>query len=169
MRRGIREQHEGADAFTFDVKDSGGTSNTATETVSVIAPPVASGGSVTTAVGQTITGQLGATGPLGQTLTYAMVTGPSHGTVTFTASTGAFSYAPAAGFSGADSFAFDAKDSGGTSNTAIEMVSVVAPPGGGGNHSLGSGSGALGLDSLGVLGAGLFFSRSRRKKRLSPW
>ncbi len=145
-------------------------SNAGTVTFTLtVAPPVASDGSVTTAVGQTITGQLGATGPLGQTLTYAMVTGPSHGTVTFTASTGAFSYAPAAGFSGADSFAFDAKDSGGTSNTAIEMVSVVAPPGGGGNHSLGSGSGALGLDSLGVLGAGLFFSRSRRKKRLSPW
>ncbi len=145
-------------------------SNVGTVTFTLtVAPPVASDGSVTTAVGQTITGQLGATGPLGQTLTYAMVTGPSHGTVTFTASTGAFSYAPAAGFSGADSFAFDAKDSGGTSNTAIEMVSVVAPPGGGGNHSLGSGSGALGLDSLGVLGAGLFFSRSRRKKRLSPW
>ncbi len=155
----------GTDAFTFDAKDSGGTSNTATETVSVIAPPVASGGSVSTAEGQAVTGQLSATAPSGQTLTYALVTGPGHGTVTLSASTGAFTYTPAAGFVGVDSFTFDAKDSGGTSNTATEAIGVLAPPGGGG-HS--SGGGALGLDSLGMLGAGLFFSRSRRKKRVSP-
>ena len=107
-----------------------------------------------------MTGQLGVTAPSGQTLTYAMVTGPGHGTVTLSASTGAFTYTPAGGFAGTDSFTFDAKDSGGTSNTATETVSVMAPAMGGG--------GALGLDSLWMLGAGLLFSRSRRKKRLSP-
>ncbi len=167
MRRGIREQHEGADAFTFDVKDSGGTSNTATETVSVIAPPVASGSSVSTAEGQAVAGQLRASGSSGQALTYALVTEPVHGTITLVASTGAFTYTPAAGFSGVDSFTFDAKDSGDTSNTATEGIGVLATPRGG-NHSSGGGCGSLGLDSLGVLGAGFLCRRSRRKKRLSP-
>ncbi len=156
----------GADAFTFDTTDSGGTSNTATETVSVIAPPVASGGAVSTAEGQTVTGQLSATGSSGQTLTYVLVTEPGHGTVTLGASTGVFTYTPAAGFSGTDAFTFDAKDSGGTSNTATETVSVnAAPPAA---PDTDGGGGALGLDSLGVLGAGFLFRRSRRKKRLSP-
>ena len=142
-------------------------SNVATVTFTLtVAPPVASDGSVTTAVGQTVAGQLGATGPLGQTLTYAMVTGPGHGTVTPSASTGAFTYTPAGGFAGTDSFTFDAKDSGGTSNTATEGVGVLAAPGA--PTAASGGGGALGLDSLGVLGAGLLFRRSRRKKRLSP-
>ncbi len=155
----------GTDSFAFDAKDSGGTSNTATETVSVVTPPVASDGSVTTAEGQAVTGQLGATAPAGQILTYAVVTVPSHGAVTLSASTGAFSYIPAAGFSGTDSFTFDAEDSGVTSNTATETVSVVASPVA---PDTDGGGGALGLDSLGVLGAGLLFRRSRRKRRLSP-
>ena len=147
-------------------------SNVGTVTFTLtVAPPVASDGSVSTAVGQAVAGQLRATAPSGQTLTYALVTGPVHGTVTLTASTGAFTYTPAGGFAGMDSFTFDAKDSGGTSNTATEAVSVVAPPpvaGGSSSSSSGGGGGALGLDSLWMLGAGLLFSRSRRKKRLSP-
>ncbi len=160
----------GPDAFTWNGMVSGlcteadnptaPLSNVGTVTFTLtVAPPVASDGSVSTAEGQAVTGQLGATAPSGQTLTYAMVTGPGHGTVTLSASTGAFTYTPAGGFAGTDSFTFDAKDSGGTSNMATETVSVMAPAMGGG--------GALGLDSLWMLGAGLLFSRSRRKKRLS--
>ncbi len=142
-------------------------SNVATVTFTLtVAPPVASDGSVSTAVGQAVAGQLNATAPSGQTLTYALVTGPVHGTVTLVASTGAFTYTPAGGFSGADSFTFDAKDSGGTSNTATEAIGVLAAPGA--PTAASGGGGALGLDSLGMLGAGLFFSRSRRKKRVSP-
>ncbi len=163
----------GSDAFTWNGTASGTctaadnptdpVSNVATVMFTLTAsPPVASDGSVTTAEGQAVTGLLGATGPSGQTLTYALVTGPGHGTVTLSAPTEVFTYTPAGGFVGTDSFTFDAKDSGGTSNTATEMVSVVAPPVASG------GGGALGLDSLGVLGAGFLFRRSRRKKRLSP-
>ena len=159
----------GPDAFTWNGTASGTcteadnptapVSNMGTVTFTLkMPPPVASDGSVTVAEGQAVTGQLKATGPSGQTLTYALVTMPGNGTITFTASTGVFTYTPATGFAGTDSFIFDAEDSGGTSNTATETVSVMAPPEGG----------ALGLGSIGVLGAGLFFSRSQRKKRLTP-
>ena len=142
-------------------------SNVGTVTFTLtVAPPVASDGSVSTAEGQAVTGQLRATAPSGQALTYALVTGPVHGTITRSASTGAFTYTPVAGFSGADSFTFDTKDSGGTSNTATEAIGVLAAPGA--PTAASGGGGVLGLDSLGVLGAGLFFSRSRRKKRVSP-
>jgi streptogrisin C len=46
------------------------------------------------------------------------------------ASTGAFTYTPTTGFAGSDSFTFDAKNAGGTSNTATESVTVTAPSGG---------------------------------------
>ena len=167
----------GPDAFTWNGTASGTcagadnptdpVSNVATVTFTLtVPPPVASGSSVSTAEGQAVTGQLNASAPSGQTLTYALVTGPVHGTVMLSASTGAFTYTPAAGFAGVDSFTFDATDSGGTSNTATEGIGVLATPGVPPVAS--GGGGTLGLDSLGVLGAGLFFSRSRRKKRLSP-
>ncbi|EQD72258.1 lipoprotein, partial [mine drainage metagenome] len=64
----------------------------------------------------------------GAALTFAIVSQPANGTVNLTnASTGAFTYTPNAGFSGTDSFTFDASDSGGASNTATETVTVNAP------------------------------------------
>ncbi|EQD52260.1 preprocellulomonadin, partial [mine drainage metagenome] len=68
-----------------------------------------------------------ATGPNGAALTFAIVSQPANGTVSLTnASTGAFTYTPNTGFSGTDSFTFNASDSGGTSNTATETVTVNA-------------------------------------------
>ena len=121
----------GTDSFTFDASDSGGTSNTATETVTVQAPtvaaPTASNGSVTTNENTAVSGTLSASGPSGAALTFAIVAQPASGSVTLTnSSTGAFTYTPNSGFSGTDSFTFDASDSGGTSNTATETVTVNA-------------------------------------------
>jgi kumamolisin len=121
----------GTDSFTFDASDSGGTSNTATETVTVQAPtvaaPTASNGSVTTNENKAVSGTLSASGPSGAALSFAIVAQPANGSVTLTnASTGAFTYTPNSGFSGTDSFTFDASDSGGTSNTATETVTVNA-------------------------------------------
>jgi len=119
----------GTDSFTFDASDSGGTSNTATETVTVNAPavpaPTAQNGSVTTTEGQSVSGTLSASASGNPALTFQIVTQPSNGTVTITnAATGAFTYTPNSGFTGTDSFTFDASDSGGTSNTATETVTV---------------------------------------------
>jgi subtilase family serine protease len=119
--------YNGSDSFTFDASNSGGTSNVATESETVntvvVNPPVASNGSVTTTAGTAVNGTLSAsgTGPL----TFVIVANPAHGSVSITnAATGAFTYTPASGFSGSDSFTFDAQNSGGTSNVATESVTV---------------------------------------------
>ncbi len=92
-----------------------------------VAAPTASNGSVTTAENTAVSGTLSASGPSGAALTFAIVAQPANGSVTLTnSSTGAFTYTPNSGFSGTDSFTFDASDSGGTSNTATETVTVNA-------------------------------------------
>jgi serine protease len=121
--------YTGSDSFTFDASNSAGTSNVATESVTVsstvVNPPTASNGSVTTTAGTAVNGTLSASGTA--PLSFAVVAAPAHGSVSITnASTGAFTYTPASGFSGSDSFTFDASNSGGTSNVATESVTVNA-------------------------------------------
>ena len=102
---------------------SGGTSNTVN--TPAVAAPTASNGSVTTNANTAVSGTLSASGPSGATLTFGIVSQPANGSVALTnASTGAFTYTPTSGFSGTDSFTFDASDSGGTSNTATETITV---------------------------------------------
>ncbi|MGE5625873.1 MAG: Ig-like domain-containing protein [Bacillota bacterium] len=125
--------YAGSDSFTFHATDSASNvSNTATESVTVnstvVNPPTASNGSVTTTAGTAVNGTLSASGT--GTLTFAIVASPAHGTVTITnTSTGAFTYTPASGYTGSDSFTFDASNSGGTSNVATESVTVNAASG----------------------------------------
>ncbi|HEY1771872.1 MAG TPA: protease pro-enzyme activation domain-containing protein [Gammaproteobacteria bacterium] len=123
----------GSDSFSFDASNSSGTSNTATESVTVnstaVNPPTASNGSVTTVENTAVNGTLSASGT--GTLTFAIVASPTHGSVSITnASTGTFTYTPTSGFSGSDSFTFDASNGGGASNVATESVTVTAPSGG---------------------------------------
>ena len=59
------------------------------------------------------------------TLTAALVTGPAHGTLTF-ASTGAFTYTPAANFNGVDSFTYRASDGAVTTNVATVTITVTS-------------------------------------------
>ena len=127
--------YAGSDSFTFKATDSvtGTVSNTATESETVnstvVNPPTASNGSVTTTAGTAVNGTLSASGTA--PLSFAIVANPGHGTVSITnASTGAFTYTPASGFSGSDSFTFDASNGGGTSNVATESVTVNAVSGG---------------------------------------
>ena len=156
----------GNDSFTFNVSGSAGTSNTATESVTITVPvPAANNGSVTATENTAANGTLSAsgTGPL----TFAIVSQPAHGTVTLTnASTGAFTYTPNMGFSGSDSFTFTAGNSGGTSNTATETITVASPPPppppGGGGSGGGGGGGGLGLLGLFAL-AGLYAKKKLNK------
>jgi hypothetical protein len=126
--------YTGSDSFTFKATDSvtGTVSNTATESETVnsttVNPPVANNGSVTTTAGTAVNGTLSATGTA--PLSFSVVAAPAHGTVSITnASTGAFTYTPASGFSGSDSFTFHASNGGGASNTATESETVTASGG----------------------------------------
>src|SRR5207253_450129 len=60
----------------------------------------------------------------GDTLTYAIVSAPAHGTLSGTAPN--LSYTPAADFNGADSLTFKVNDGTVDSNTATVAITVVA-------------------------------------------
>jgi hypothetical protein len=108
-------------------------------------PPTASNGSVTTSQTTAVNGTLSASGT--GTLTFVVVANPGHGSVSITnASTGAFTYTPTSGFSGSDSFTFDANNSGGTSNVATENVTVTASGGCGSGYTAYTGSITQGND-----------------------
>lgn len=109
-------------SFLTDLGGGGGGTNHA---------PVATNGSVTTSVNTAVNGTLAATDADGNSMVFSVVTAPAHGTATITnTATGAFTYTPASGYSGSDSFTFKATDSGGlASNTATESETVNAASG----------------------------------------
>jgi YVTN family beta-propeller protein len=117
--------YSGADSFTFKVNDGNADSNTATVSIKVNAPPVANDQSVTTNkdVAKAIT--LTATDPDGDSLTYSIVAGPSHGTLG-TLAGATVTYTPPSGYTGSDSFTFKANDGSADSNTAIVSITVTA-------------------------------------------
>jgi len=88
--------------------------------------PTASNGSVSTTTGTAVSGTLSASDSDGDSLTFSIVSQPSHGSVSITnTSTGAFTYTPNSGYTGSDSFTFKATDSAGNaSNTATESVTI---------------------------------------------
>ncbi len=63
-------------------------------------------------------------------LTFSVVAGAASGTVSAVAADGSFTYTPAAGFSGTDSFGIAASDGTGTSATATFTVTVNRVPAG---------------------------------------
>ncbi|MGB9429411.1 MAG: Ig-like domain-containing protein [Gammaproteobacteria bacterium] len=166
----------GTDSFTFTANDGTGTSNTATVSITVspiptpTTPPVAGSESLNDYAGQTLSGTLVAVSASGHALTYAVVTQPTQGSVTVTASTGAFTYTPTAGSTGSDSFTFTASDGTSTSNTATVSITILAapatPPSSGGSSSGKSGGGGLGTLGL-LLLVGLAARRRRKIHELS--
>jgi MYXO-CTERM domain-containing protein len=131
----------GTDNFTFRVNDGTSESAPATVTVAVAAvndAPAAEAWSVETQEGTAIAVTLSAADVDGDPLTYRVVSGPAHGTLSGAAP--ALTYTPAAGYSGEDAFAFVAND--GVADSAPATVSVTVsdtvdpppaadPPGGG--------------------------------------
>ena len=59
---------------------------------------------------------------------YAITTAPAHGSAALNAATGAVTYTPAPGYSGPDSFTFDATSSHGTGAAAAATITVAARP-----------------------------------------
>jgi hypothetical protein len=123
----------GADSFRFEITDGNGNmSNVATEQVSIsdIAPSV-SDGAVSTQSGLPVSGTLSVTPAyVAQRWHFVLASKAAHGTVSVMPGTGRFTYVPAAGFAGSDSFRFQVVDSFGTASApATETITVqdVAP------------------------------------------
>jgi hypothetical protein len=96
----------------FTVTQNDGQNSSASQTVSVTnQPPVANSQSIATDKNTSKSGKLTGSDPEGQPLTYSVTTPPSHGNLSsFDATTGSFTYAPATGYSGSDSFGFKVSD-----------------------------------------------------------
>lgn len=88
--------------------------------------PVTSDISDTVQAGSTATGSVTASDVDGDTLSYAIGTGPAHGTASVDAATGAYSYTPTATYAGADSFTVQVSDGNGGLVSSTVSFSVTA-------------------------------------------
>ena len=119
--------YNGSDSFTYKTSDGTADSNVATVSVTVSPvndPPSANGQAVTTAEDTAKPITLTASDPDGNPLTYSIVTGPTHGTLSGTAPN--VTYTPAANYNGADSFTFKVNDGTVDSSAATVTISVTA-------------------------------------------
>jgi hypothetical protein len=117
----------GSDSFTFRVNDGGIFSNVATVSISVGAvddAPVAASQSVATTEDTAVGVVLGATDVDNDPLTFAVVGGPAHGTLSGSGPN--LTYTPNANFNGSDSFTFTATGAGVESNSATVSITVGA-------------------------------------------
>ncbi len=120
----------GTDSFNYEANDGVTNSTPATVTISVITnyPPVANNDSYNMITNTTLSvvapGVLANDNdPDGDTLTSVLVSGPAHGTLTLT-NNGGFSYTPANGFIGTDTFTYQASD-GLAYSTAASVTIIV--------------------------------------------
>jgi hypothetical protein len=127
---------DGPDSFTFRSFDGIAYSNVATVAIVVspvnLQPPVASNDRY--AIAENTTTSIAAPGVLGNdtdphslALTAVLVGGPAHGTLTLN-SNGSFSYTPATGYYGTDTFTYEASDGQLDSNVATVTLAVGTPP-----------------------------------------
>jgi VCBS repeat-containing protein len=122
--------YRGPDSFTYAARDVDGSSNPATVSIQVGIRPTAIPAAYTTTGDSTLNvpaaqGVLvGDTDAEGDPLTAVLVNGPGHGQLTLSAD-GSFSYTPAAGFRGADTFTYAARDVDGPSAPATVTITVA--------------------------------------------
>ena len=119
--------YNGTDSFTFKANDGKIGSNIAAVSITVTAvndPPVAQNQSVTTDEDTAKAITLVATDVEGDPLTYTILAGPSHGTLSGSGVNR--TYAPNAGYRGQDSFTFKASDGKADSNVATVSITVLA-------------------------------------------
>ncbi|HEX3148917.1 MAG TPA: Ig-like domain-containing protein [Gemmataceae bacterium] len=125
--------YSGSDSFAYTANDAGVASSPATVTLSVTdQAPAAIDDSYTAGMSQTLT--VVAAGLLandtdadGDALTAILGAGPAHGSLTLNAN-GSFTYTPAAGYSGSDTFTYRANDKAASSALATVNLLVAPPP-----------------------------------------
>lgn len=124
----------GIDAFTYDATDGAGTSRaTATITVAPAPPPPVAVDDAYDAHENTPLTIGAATGvlandvsPSGAALAASVIVGPANGTLTLQAD-GSFTYTPNGGYSGPDSFVYEATDSAGTDQASVAITVRPTP------------------------------------------
>jgi hypothetical protein len=123
----------GLDSFTYRASDGAINSGLATVSINVTTntPPVANADSYTFPLN--VTSTVGAPGVLandsdanGNSLTAVLVTGPTNGSLSLSAS-GGFVYTPATNYTGPDAFVYRANDGLTDSEVAVANIFVVTP------------------------------------------
>ena len=123
------DSFSGSAGFSYVIDDGNGATDTAAVTVSVSdtnASPVAVDDVRATEEGDPVGIQVLAndSDPDGDSLTLAVLTQPSNGSASLTASGDVIVYTPAAGFSGTDSFTYEISDGNGGVSVATVTVTV---------------------------------------------
>jgi hypothetical protein len=122
--------YSGADSFTYTITDADGSTSTATVTLDLAASPVAGADSFTGPENTALTGTLAGndTPSADGSSVWSLTTGAAHGTVVVNAD-GTYTYTPAAGYTGTDSFTYTITDAAGTTSTASVTLTVtpIAP------------------------------------------
>jgi uncharacterized repeat protein (TIGR01451 family) len=123
----------GIDSFTYEVclpSPNGALCSSATETVLVA--PSAVNDSATTPFNTPVTSAVAGNDVLPSNPTFTKLSDPAHGTVSFNPTTGAYTYTPANGYSGTDSFTYKvclpAPNGSVCSNVATVTITVGQPP-----------------------------------------
>jgi hypothetical protein len=111
-------------AATSSQRSTSATIQIIVQTPAVNNAPVANSQTVTTSEGTAKAVTLTASDADGNTLTYTVVSNPTHGALSGTAP--ALTYTPNAGFNGSDSFTFKVNDGIVDSNTATVSITVTA-------------------------------------------
>lgn len=114
---------EGIEQVRFAAWETGNSSNVLLYSN---AAPVSQASSASGAEDTAISGQVNVSDIDLDTLTYSVVSGPAHGTLSFNTTTGAFVYMPDADYNGTDSFTFKAND--GTLDSAVQTVNLTITP-----------------------------------------
>jgi Ca2+-binding RTX toxin-like protein len=109
-------------AFRFHLASDGAGGTLLT--LAADSAPVAAGGSAGGNEDNPITGAVSASDADSDHLSFALVSGPDHGTLSFAAD-GSYSYTPDANFNGTDSFNFKANDSTLDSNVATTTLDIA--------------------------------------------
>ena len=123
----------GSATITLTLRDNGGTANGGQDTSApqsfsitlnpINDAPVANDASITTNEDTVYNGTLTGSDADGDTLSFAKVTDPAHGTLTVNTN-GAFTYTPSANYFGSDSFTFSVSDGHGGSDTGTVNITV---------------------------------------------
>lgn len=113
----------GEDSFEYDNQEGTGPHRVAITITPVNDAPIAMDKSFSVSLGSSYLGAVSAIDVDGDALTYALVSGPSGGTLVFNAD-GSFTFTANAGVTGADSFGFLANDGLADSNVATVSIEI---------------------------------------------
>lgn len=126
----------GPDSFTYTVGDASASGNSATVSINVLhQAPVALDTTFSTSTGvalirsaaQGVLAPGSATDPQGQPMTVSLLSATTNGILTLNPN-GSFSYTPAAGFTGTDTFTYQVSDPIAVGNTATATITVANQP-----------------------------------------